>query len=164
MGGAKIPRTSRSTGGVVFECALLTDIKDLVCRANAGVLLDICARCSRGADDVQAPIGHVGGKDFVAAGYCFELVVFGPDGSTGILSDERARGTGTSRDIPAEIRRGAYEVVPAACRGGCQGELLRIACRAGGLDQEPRGAAGVNAEIAVGVLEGDGSGRRRRRT
>jgi hypothetical protein len=30
-------------GGVVFEGALLTDIKDLVCRANAGVLLDICA-------------------------------------------------------------------------------------------------------------------------
>jgi hypothetical protein len=59
------------TGWVVIvggEGALLTDIKDLVCRANAGVLLDLCARCSRGADDVQAPIGHVGGKDFVAAG------------------------------------------------------------------------------------------------
>jgi len=25
------------------EGALLTDIKDLVCRANAGVLLDMCA-------------------------------------------------------------------------------------------------------------------------
>jgi hypothetical protein len=53
---------------VIVEGALLTDIKDLVCRANAGVLLEVCARCSRGADNIQAPIGHVGGKDFVTAG------------------------------------------------------------------------------------------------
>src|SRR2546426_6412670 len=111
------------------------DVKDLVCRANAGVLLDVCARCRRGADDVQAPIGHVGGKDLVAAGYCFELEVFGPDGNTGVLSDERARGTRTSRDIPAEIGRGAYQVGPAACGGGCEGELLRVACRTGRLDK-----------------------------
>jgi hypothetical protein len=29
------------------------DIKDLVCRANAGVLLDICARCSRSAGETE---------------------------------------------------------------------------------------------------------------
>jgi len=63
--------------GVVFGGALLTDIKDLVCRSNAGVLLDFCARCSRGANHIHAPIGHVAGKDLVAAGYGFELVVFG---------------------------------------------------------------------------------------
>src|SRR3989449_7060964 len=150
----------------VFGGALLLDIKDLVFRANASVLLDVCARCSRGADDVQAPIAHVAGKNFVAAGYRFELVVFGPDGNTGVLLDERARGTRASRDIPAEIRRGTYEVIPAAYGGGCQGELLRIACRTGGLDKsgEGRGATGVNAEIAVCVLDRHGAGRRRRRT
>src|SRR5213593_3271748 len=142
---------------------LLADIKDLVGRANAGVLLDVGPRCSRGTDDLQAPIGHVGGKDFVAPGYGFELEVFGPDGSTAVLLDERAGGTRTSRDIPAEIRRGAYQVVQAAHWRGCEGELLRIACRAGGLNQggEAREAAGVNAEIAVHVLERDRAGRGR---
>ena len=48
-------------GGLVSEGALLMDSKDLVCRASAGVLLDMCARCCRGADDVQAPIAHVAG-------------------------------------------------------------------------------------------------------
>ena len=78
----------------------------------------MCPGCGRGADDVQAPISHAGGKDFVAARYCFELVVFGRDGNTGVLLDERARGSRTLRDIPAESRRGAYEVVPAAYGGG----------------------------------------------
>jgi len=87
----------------------------------------MCARCSRGADDVRAPIGHIPGKDFVAAGYSFKLVVFGRDGNTAVLLDERARGTRASRDIPAEIGCGAYEVVPAAYGGGCEGKLLRIA-------------------------------------
>ena|SRR5437879_683418 len=31
--------------GLVSEGALLMDSKDLVCRASAGVLLDMCARC-----------------------------------------------------------------------------------------------------------------------
>src|SRR5262249_41881767 len=115
-------------------------------------------RCSRGTDDLQAPIGHVGRNNFVAARYGFELEVFGRDRKTAVLLDERARGTRTSSDIPAEIRCNAYEVVPAALGGGYEGELLRIACRTGGLDQsgEARGAAGVNAEVAVGVLERDG--------
>src|SRR5262249_9177780 len=99
---------------------------------------------------------------FVAAGYGFELEVFGPDGSTAVLLDERAGGTRTSSDIPAEIRRDAYQEVQAAHWRGCEGELLRIACRTGGLDQggEACEAAGVNAEIAVRVLERDGAGRR----
>ena len=88
----------------VFGGALLLDIKDLVCRANASVLLDVCARCSRGADDVQAPIGHVAGKDFVAAGYCFELVVFGPDGNTAVLLDERPGRTCRARRLRNAIR------------------------------------------------------------
>src|SRR5213593_4076075 len=114
---------------------LLADIKDLVGRANAGVLLDVGPRCSRGTDDLQAAVGHVGGKNLVAAGYGFELEVFGGDGNAVVLLDERARGTRTSGDIPAEIRRGAYQVVPAALGGGGEGELLRVACRTGGLDQ-----------------------------
>ena len=139
------------TAGVVFEGALLTDVKDLVCRARAGVLLDVCARCRRGSDDVHAPIAHVAGKDFVAAGYRFELVVFRPDGYAAVLLDERARGSRTSRNIPAEIGRRAYHVGPAAYGSGCESELLRVACRTGGLDKsgEARGATGVNAEIAV---------------
>ena len=132
---------------VRMAAMLLADIKDLVGRANAGVLLDVGPRCSRGTDDLQAAIGQVGGKNFVAAGYGFELEVFGRDGNTAVLLDERAGGTRTFRDIPAEIRCDAYEVVPAALGGGCEGELLRIACRTGGLDQsgEVRGGAGVSA-------------------
>src|SRR5436309_9065008 len=127
---------------------LLADIKDLVGRANAGVLLDVGPRCSRGTDDLQAPIGHVGGKDFVAPGYGFELEVFGPDGSTAVLLDERAGGTRTSRDIPAEIRRGAYEVVQAAHWRGCECELLRIAWLGGALNRTAvaREAGSLTAE------------------
>src|SRR2546426_11183780 len=108
----------------VFGGALLLDIKDLVFRANASVLLDVCARCSRGADDVQAPIAHVAGKNFVAAGYRFELVVFGPDGNTGVLLVDRMRGPTPRPAIPPYTRRCRSEVIPAAYGGGCQGELL----------------------------------------
>jgi hypothetical protein len=41
-------------GGVVFKGAPLTDIKDLVCRANAGVLLKVCSRGSAAAHDIYA--------------------------------------------------------------------------------------------------------------
>src|SRR5438067_12981174 len=105
---------------MVFEAALLADIKDLVGGANAGVLLDVGPRCSRGAHDAQAPIGHAGGKNCVATGYGFELEVFRPDGNTVVLLDERARRNRTARDIPAEIRCDADEVVPAAWGSGCE--------------------------------------------
>src|SRR3989442_15229582 len=98
----------------VFGGALLLDIKDLVFRANAGVLLDVCARCSRGADDVQAPIAHVAGKNFVAAGYCFEFLLIGRDAKTSVLLAEPARGPSAPRGYPSEVPRGRFVVDPAA--------------------------------------------------
>src|SRR5438067_12716990 len=111
---------------MVFEAALLADIKDLVGGANAGVLLDVGPRCSRGAHDAQAPIGHAGGKNCVATGYGFELEVFRPDGNTVVLLDERARRNRTARDIPrSEERRVGKEGIAAWGRD-CESKNIHI--------------------------------------
>lgn len=118
-----------------------------------------------GAGNIYAPVHEVSGEDLVPPSNRLQLEVFGRDGGAGVLLEERARRGGTIPDIPAQLRRHAYEIVPATGWRGLERELLRFVGRTRGLDQisEGRGAARVNAEFAVCVLQGDDrTGRRSR--
>ena len=110
-----------------------------------------------GIDDVDAPIGEVGGENFIAASDGLELEVFRRNGSTGVLLDESACGKRTARDVPAEIGRRAKQVVPAADRGGLECELLCVTGGTGRLKQirEVRRGSRFYAKMAVCVLKSD---------
>jgi hypothetical protein len=132
-------------------------LKILVGRAIARVLFELCSRGSGGAHDINAPIGKILGEYLVAAGNSLELKKFRRNGSAGVLLDDRAGRERTARDVQAEIRRGAGEVIPSSCWRAVELELLRTAGRAGRLneDSEARGTASVDAKIAIQVAKYD---------